>query len=108
MVRANSNFIIGPVAGGRGRATARLPEAALGADTGFAALCATVGWKAATPAELARALARDDLREAQRAAWMPSLLASLAPVVVALPIGALIIGTMQLLISFLTQFEQTL
>lgn len=84
---------------------ARLPEAALGDGDGFAGLCHAAGWDATTPVELARALARDEDREAMRAAWLPSLLATCTPLAAAVPVAAMAIGIMHMLITLLTQAE---
>ncbi|MEK7412961.1 MAG: hypothetical protein AAB263_06565, partial [Planctomycetota bacterium] len=84
---------------------ARLPESALGNATAFPALCNAAGWRATTPAELARELARAEMGEAQRAAWLPSVLAAAAPLLAAIPIGLMIIGVMQMLLSILYQIE---
>jgi hypothetical protein len=84
---------------------ARLPEAALGAAGGFTELCAAAGWQATEPAELARRLADEERRDAMRQAWLPSLAAAFAPVVVAVPIGLVVIGIMQILVSLITSVE---
>ena len=84
---------------------ARLPEAALGAAGGFTELCAAAGWQATDPAELARRLADEERRDAMRQAWLPSLAAAFAPVVVAVPIGMVVIGIMQILVSLITSVE---
>lgn len=84
---------------------ARLPEAALGASDDFATVCAAAGWRADTPAALARAVIRADIRQQRRAAWLPALFAALGPLLLALPVGALVLGTMQLLITLLNQIE---
>jgi hypothetical protein len=84
---------------------ARLPEAALGAAGGFTELCAAAGWQATDPAELARRLADEERRDAMRQAWLPSLAAAFAPVVVAVPIGLVVIGIMQILVSLITSVE---
>lgn len=84
---------------------ARLPEAALGQAGGFAELCAAAGWRAMDPADLARRLAEEERREAMRNAWVPSLVAAFAPIVAAVPIGVVVIGIMQLLLSLLASVE---
>ena len=84
---------------------ARLPEAALGSAGGFAELSAAAGWQAADPADLARRLADEERRESMRNAWLPSLVAAFAPVVAAVPIGMVVIGIMQLLLSLLASVE---
>jgi hypothetical protein len=84
---------------------ARLPEAALGPAGGFAELCAAVGWQAADPAELARCLAREEGRDALRNAWLPALVAALAPIIAAIPIGLVVIGIMQVFVAILTSIE---
>lgn len=86
-------------------AAARLPEAALGTAGDFPALCRAAGWRADDPTQLARAVARAEVRDAVRAAWLPSLLASAAPFVAAIPVGLVVIGLFQLLISILTGLE---
>ena len=84
---------------------ARLPEAALGAAGGFSELCASAGWQATDPADLARRLAVEERSEAMRNAWLPSLVAAFAPVIAAIPIGLVVIGIMQLLLSLLASVE---
>ena len=84
---------------------ARLPEAALGQAGGFAELCVAAGWRAVDPADLARRLAGEERREALRNAWLPSVIATIAPIIAAVPIGIVVIGIMQLLISLLTSVE---
>ena len=84
---------------------ARLPESALGSADGFAAVCAAAGWRAHTPAELSRQLASAVERDALRGAWMPAVFASLAPVIAAIPIAAVVIGIMQVLTTILTSVE---
>lgn len=84
---------------------ARLPEAALGDDDGFPGLCRAAGWDAASPAGLARALARDEDREAMRAAWLPSIISTCTPLAAAVPVAAMAIGIMHMLVTLLTQVE---
>ena len=84
---------------------ARVPEAALGVGDDFATVCAAAGWRADTPASLARAVIRADIRQQKRAAWLPALFAALGPLLLALPVGALVLGTMQVLITLLNQIE---
>ncbi len=82
--------------------SARLPESALGASaTSFTGLAAAAGWSATTPAELTRALTHAEYREQRRAAWMPAVIAAMMPLVVALPVGALVIGVMHALLNVL-------
>ncbi len=90
---------------------AGLPEAALGSsaaphpDPDFAQLAAAAGWSAATPAELARQLARADYRQRRRAAWLPALVSAVLPLLLAVPVGALVIGTMSLLVELIYRIE---
>lgn len=89
-------------------ASARLPESALGASaTSFAGLAAAAGWNATTPAELTRKLAHAEFREQRRAAWMPAVIAAVTPLIVAIPVGALVIGIMHALMNVVFQIEAT-
>lgn len=91
---------------------ARLPEAALhsgGSDSGsphtFADICAANGWQADSPLALTRAVQRAELRRQRLAAWLPAVVAAVVPLVIALPVGVLVLGTMQMLLSILYQIE---
>ena len=91
---------------------ARLPEAALGTADGrrdisptFAELCATKGWQADSPVALMRAVIRAERRRRRLAAWLPAVVAALGPLVLAIPVGAVVLGTMQILITILYQIE---
>ena len=86
---------------------AGLPEAALGTGDGFAAICRSAGWLATTPRELARAIQRAEWKLARRAAWLPAVVAALFPVVLAIPVGAMVIGIMRLLILLVYQVGDT-
>ena len=91
----------------------RLPEAALGGSTGggtsgsgdFAQLAAAAGLAATTPAELARAIQRDDFRRRRRAAWLPAVSPALLPLLLAIPVGVLVVGVMRMLLQILAQAE---
>ena len=91
---------------------ARLPEAALrsgGSDFGsphtFADICTANGWLADSPLTLTRAVQRAELRRKRLAAWLPAVIAAVVPLVIAIPVGALVLGTMQMLLSILYQIE---
>lgn len=88
---------------------ARIPEAALASHvqpgTSFSAVAAAAQWTAATPEDLARKVAHAEFRARKKAAWLPALGVALAPIVLALPVGALVIAIMQVLISVVTQLE---
>jgi hypothetical protein len=84
---------------------ARLPEAAMAGAGDFAACCAAAGWAAADPAALARQVARAETREAVRAAWLPALLAALAPLLAAVPVGLVVVGIMHMLVSIIAGLE---
>ena len=85
--------------------SARLPETVLGSAGDFTALCQAAGWTATTPVELARAVRQAELKESQREAWLPAMVAALAPILAAIPIGALVIGIMHLLLTILYAIE---
>ena len=84
---------------------ARLPEAGLGTAGDFASLCHAAGWQADSPTELARVVARAEIRQRVRASWLPAICGGIGPLLLALPVGALVIGTMQMLIAILMQIE---
>lgn len=94
---------------------ARLPEAALSTDStapdgsgiphSFAELCAASGWQADSPLALTRAVNRAEIRGRRMAAWLPAVFAALGPLLLAIPVGALVLGTMQILITIMYQIE---
>lgn len=90
---------------------ARMSEADLGtvAQQGmnFSELAAASGWKATSPKQLARVVVHQEFRQRQRATWLPAMCAAVSPIILAIPVGALVIGIMNLLITLMWHVEAT-